>query len=153
MLMVFVAPFAGIVSFIERRIAARMMDRVGPNRVGPQGFFQWIADGIKSLLKEDIVPTDADPILFRLAPYLVFSGMFVAFVAIPFSSKLIIADLNVGIFYILAVTSIVTVGIMMSGWASNNKYSLLGGMRSAAQIVSYEIPSGLAILTIVLLSG
>lgn len=152
-LMLFVAPFAGIVSWVERRIAARMMDRVGPNRVGPQGFFQWIADGIKSLLKEDIVPTAADPILFRLAPYLVFAGMFIAFVSIPFSSRLIVADLNVGIFYILAVTSVVTVGIMMAGWASNNKYSLLGGMRSAAQIVSYEIPSGLAILVVVFLSG
>ena len=153
MLMVFVAPFAGIVSFVERRIAARMMDRVGPNRVGPQGFFQWIADGIKSLLKEDIIPTAADPILFRLAPYVIFSGMFAAFVAIPFSSGLIISDLNVGVFYIIAVTSIVVIGILMSGWASNNKYSLLGGMRSAAQIVSYEIPAGLAILAVVLLSG
>lgn len=153
MLMLFVAPFAGIISWVERRIAARMMDRVGPNRVGPQGFLQWIADGIKSLLKEDIVPTAADPILFRLAPYLVFAGMFAAFVAIPFSSGLIIADLNVGIFYIIAVTSIVVIGILMSGWASNNKFSLLGGMRSAAQIVSYEIPAGLAILTVVFLTG
>ncbi len=153
MLMLFVAPFAGIISFVERRIAARMMDRVGPNRVGPQGFFQWIADGIKSILKEDIVPTDADSLLFRLAPYLIFSGMFMAFVAIPFSSGLIIADLNVGIFYIIAVTSVVAIGILMSGWASNNKYSLLGGMRSAAQIVSYEIPAGLAVLVVVFLTG
>ncbi len=152
-LMVFVAPFAGIVSWVERRVAARMMDRVGPNRVGPQGFFQWIADGIKSLLKEDIIPTVADPVLFRLAPYLVFAGMLIAFVVIPFSSRWVIADLNVGIFYLIAVTSIVTVGIMMSGWASNNKFALLGGMRSAAQIVSYEIPSGLAILVVVLLAG
>ena len=152
-LMLFVAPFAGIVSFIERRIAARMMDRVGPNRVGPQGFFQWIADGIKSLLKEDIIPTAADSILFRLAPYLIFAGMFAAFVSIPFSSGLIISDLNVGIFFILAITSIVVIGILMSGWASNNKYSLLGGMRSAAQIVSYEIPAGLAILAVIFLAG
>jgi NADH-quinone oxidoreductase subunit H len=153
MLMVFVAPFAGIVSWVERRVAARMMDRVGPNRVGPQGFFQWIADGIKSILKEDIIPTAADPILFRIAPYLVFAGMFAAFVTVPFSSGLIIADLNVGIFYLIAVTSIVVVGILMSGWASNNKYSLLGGMRSAAQIVSYEIPAGLAILVVIFLTG
>ncbi|MBI2067537.1 MAG: NADH-quinone oxidoreductase subunit NuoH [Deltaproteobacteria bacterium] len=152
-LMLFVAPFAGIVSWVERRIAARMMDRVGPNRVGPQGFLQWLADGIKSILKEDIVPTAADPILFRLGPYLVFVGMFIAFVVVPFSSKLVIADLNVGIFYLVAVTSLVTVGILMSGWGSNNKYSLLGGMRSAAQIVAYEIPAGLAILVIVFLSG
>lgn len=153
MLMLFVAPFAGIISWVERRIAARMMDRVGPNRVGPQGFLQWLADGIKSLLKEDIIPTAADPVLFRLAPYLVFLGMFAAFVTIPFSSGLIIANLNVGIFYLLAVTSIVAVGILMSGWGSNNKFALLGGMRSAAQIVSYEIPSGLGILVVTLLSG
>lgn len=152
-LMLFVAPFAGIISWVERRIAARMMDRVGPNRVGPQGFLQWLADGIKSILKEDIIPTAADPILFRLAPYLVFAGMFAAFVTIPFSSGLIVSDLNVGVFYLMAVTSLVTVGILMSGWASNNKFSLLGGMRSAAQIVSYEIPSGLAIISIVMLAG
>ncbi len=153
MLMLFVAPFAGIISWVERRIAARMMDRVGPNRVGPQGFLQWLADGIKSLLKEDIIPTAADSVLFRLAPYIVFAGMFAAFVVIPFSSSLVIADLNVGVFYLLAITSIVVVGILMSGWASNNKFSLLGGMRSAAQIVSYEIPAGLAILLVVMLSG
>ena len=152
-LFLFVAPFAGIISWVERRIAARMMDRVGPNRVGPQGFLQWLADGIKSLLKEDIIPTAADPILFRLAPYFVFTGMFAAFVTVPFSSGLIVSDLNVGIFYLIAVTSIVVIGILMSGWASNNKYSLLGGMRSAAQMVSYEIPTGLAILAVVFLAG
>ncbi len=152
-LMLFVAPFAGIISFVERRIAARIMDRIGPNRVGPQGILQWLADGVKSLLKEDIVPAQADSVLFRLAPYLVFVGMFAAFVVVPFSSGLIAADLNIGIFYLIAVTSIVVVGIMMSGWASNNKYSLLGGMRSAAQIVSYEIPAGLSILAVVILSG
>ncbi len=152
-LFLFVAPFAGIISWVERRIAARMMDRVGPTRVGPQGFLQWLADGIKSLLKEDIIPTAADPILFRLAPYFVFTGMFAAFVTVPFSSGLIVSDLNVGIFYLIAVTSIVVIGILMSGWASNNKYSLLGGMRSAAQMVSYEIPTGLAILAVVFLAG
>ncbi|MBI1909911.1 MAG: NADH-quinone oxidoreductase subunit NuoH [Deltaproteobacteria bacterium] len=153
LLLLFVAPFAGITSWVERRIAARMMDRIGPNRVGPVGFLQWLADGLKSILKEDLIPAKADGPLFRMAPYLVFTGMFSAFVSIPFSSALIIADLNVGIFYILAVTSLVVVGILMCGWASNNKYSLLGGMRSAAQIVSYEIPSGLGILTVVLLAG
>lgn len=153
MLMLFVAPFAGILSFIERRVAARMMNRIGPNRVGPQGFFQWIADGVKSLFKEDIIPRAADGPLFRLAPYLVFIGMFAAFVTVPFTSKVIVSNLNVGIFYLLAVTSLVTVGIIMSGWSSNNKWSLLGGMRSAAQIVSYEIPTGVGILVIVLLAG
>lgn len=152
-LLVFVAPFAGITSWVERRVAARMMSRVGPNRVGPNGFLQWLADGIKCILKEDLIPAAADAKLFKFAPYLVFAGMFGAFVVIPFSSGLVIADLNVGIFYLLAVTSLVVVGILIGGWASNNKWSLLGGMRAAAQIVSYEIPSGLGILTIVLLTG
>ncbi len=153
MLLVFVAPFAGITSFVERRVAARMMSRIGPNRVGPQGILQWIADGVKSLLKEDIIPKAADPLLFRLGPYLVLCGMFAAFVTIPFSSILIVADLNVGIFYLIAVTSIVTVGVIMSGWSSNNKWSLLGAMRSAAQVVSYEIPLALGILVIIMLAG
>jgi NADH-quinone oxidoreductase subunit H len=153
MLMVFVAPFAGVTSFVERRIAARMMSRVGPNRVGPQGILQFLADGVKSLFKEDIIPSAADQPLFRFAPYLVFSGMFAAFVTIPFTSKVIVADLNVGIFYVIAVTSIVAVGVIMSGWASNNKWSLLGGMRAAAQIVSYEIPTALSILLIAMLAG
>lgn len=152
-LLIFVAPFAGITSYVERRIAGRMMSRIGPNRVGPQGFFQWIADGIKCFLKEDVIPKAADPSLFRFAPYLVFVGMFAAFVTIPFTSKVIVSNLNIGVFYLLAVTSLVTVGIIMSGWSSNNKWSLLGGMRSAAQIVSYEIPTGVGVLVIVLLTG
>lgn len=152
-LLIFVAPFAGVTSFIERRVAARMMSRVGPNRVGPQGILQWIADGLKALLKEDIIPRAVDQPLFRLAPYLVLVGMFAAFVTIPFSSKLIVANLNVGIFYVIAVTGIATIGIIMSGWASNNKWSLLGAMRSAAQIVSYEIPLALGIMLVVMLAN
>jgi NADH-quinone oxidoreductase subunit H len=152
-LSVFVAPVAGITSWLERRVWARMQSRVGPNRVGPQGILQWLADGIKNLLKEDIIPTAADRKLFALAPYVVFMGFLCTFVVIPFGGRLIIADLNIGILYILAVTSLVVVGILMAGWASNNKWSLLGGMRSAAQIVSYEIPAGLAVLTIIFLAG
>jgi NADH-quinone oxidoreductase subunit H len=152
-LSVFVAPLAGVTSWLERRVWARMQSRVGPNRVGPQGILQWLADGIKNLLKEDLIPSAADAKLFSLAPYVVFMGFLCTFVVIPFGATLIVADLNVGILYILAVTSLVVVGILMAGWASNNKWSLLGGMRSAAQIVSYEIPAGLAILTIVFLAG
>ncbi len=152
-LMGFVAPAAGIISFIERRIAARMQSRVGPNRVGPQGVIQWVADGLKCLLKEDLIPTEADHLLFRIAPYLVFIGMFGAFVVIPFGSSLVIADLDVGLFYLLGITSLVSVGLIMAGWASNNKWSLLGGMRAAAQIVSYEIPAGLSLLTVILFAG
>lgn len=149
----FVAPLAGITSWLERRVWARMQSRVGPNRVGPQGILQWLADGIKNLLKEDIIPTAADKWLFALAPYVVFVGFFATFVVIPFGSQLIVADLNIGILYLLAVTSLVVVGILMAGWSSNNKWSLLGGMRSAAQIVSYEIPAGLALLTIIFVAG
>jgi NADH-quinone oxidoreductase subunit H len=149
----FVAPLAGVTSWLERRVWARMQSRVGPNRVGPQGILQWLADGIKNLLKEDIVPSAADSMLFSLAPYIVFMGFLCAFVVIPFGGTLIVADLNIGILYVLAVTSLVVVGILMAGWASNNKWSLLGGMRSAAQIVSYEIPAGFAVLTIVFLAG
>ncbi|MEK7340868.1 MAG: complex I subunit 1 family protein, partial [Candidatus Binatota bacterium] len=149
----FVAPLAGVTSWLERRVWARIQSRVGPNRVGPQGILQWLADGIKNLLKEDIIPTAADKWLFAFAPYVVFVGFLATFVVIPFGSQLIVADLNIGIFYLLAVTSLVVVGILMAGWASNNKWSLLGGMRSAAQIVSYEIPAGLAVLTVIFVSG
>ena len=152
-LSVFVAPVAGVTSWLERRVWARMQSRVGPNRVGPQGVLQWLADGIKNLLKEDLIPAAADKKLFALAPYVVFMGFLCSFVVIPFGGKLIVADLNIGILYILAVTSLVVVGILMAGWASNNKWSLLGGMRSAAQIVSYEIPAGVSVLNIVFLAG
>jgi NADH-quinone oxidoreductase subunit H len=149
----FVAPLAGITSWLERRVWARMQSRVGPNRVGPQGILQWLADGIKNLLKEDLIPSAADKRLFTLAPYVVFVGFLATFVVIPFGSQLVVADLNIGILYLLAVTSLVVVGILMAGWSSNNKWSLLGGMRSAAQIVSYEIPAGLAVLTAILVAG
>jgi NADH-quinone oxidoreductase subunit H len=150
---VFVLPVAGITSWLERRVWARMQSRIGPNRVGPQGFLQWLADGVKNMLKEDIIPSAADKPLFSLAPYLVVVGFVLTFVAIPFSSALIIADLNIGILYVTAVTGLVVVGVLMAGWASNNKWSLLGGIRSAAQIVSYEIPAGMSVFPIVLLTG
>jgi NADH-quinone oxidoreductase subunit H len=149
----FVLPIAGITTWVERRVMARMQSRIGPNRTGPAGFLQWLADGIKNLLKEDIVPTAADATLFKAAPYVVIVGFVLTFVVVPFSGDLIIADLNVGILYITAVTALVVVGILMAGWASNNKWSLLGGIRSAAQIVSYEIPAGLSIFPIVMLTG
>ncbi len=149
----FVAPLAGVTSWLERRVWARMQSRVGPNRVGPQGVLQWLADGVKNIQKEDIIPAAADRKLFLLAPYVVFAGFIGAFVVIPFGSWLIAADLNIGILYLLAITSLAVVGILMAGWSSNNKWSLLGGMRSAAQIVSYEIPAGLSVLTVIFLAG
>jgi len=150
---VFILPIAGITTWVERRVAGRIQSRIGPNRTGPAGFLQWLADGIKNMLKEDIIPTAADRILFSIAPYLVVIGFIATFAVIPFSSALVIADLNIGILYVTAVTGLVVVGVLMAGWASNNKWSLLGGIRSAAQIVSYEIPAALSIFPIVLLTG
>ncbi len=152
-LVVFAAIYAGVFIFFERRIAGRIMSRVGPNRVGPHGLLQFIADAVKLMIKEDIIPEAADRPLFRLAPYLVFMGVVAGFVVIPVSPHIIAADLNIGLLYVLAITSIAVVGVLMSGWASNSKWALFGGMRSAAQIVSYEIPNGLALLPAVLLSG
>ncbi len=149
----FVLTVAGVTTWLERRVWARMQNRVGPNRVGPQGSLQWLADGIKLIMKEDIVPAAADARLFRLAPYVVVMGFLTTFVVIPFGSQLVVADMNVGIVYLTAVTSLVVVGILMAGWSSNNKWSLIGGIRSAAQIVSYEIPAGLSIMPIVLITG
>src|SRR5256886_4274164 len=110
---VFILPIAGITTWVERRVAGRIQSRIGPNRTGPAGFLQWLADGIKSVLKEDIVPSAADVPLFKLAPYVVITGFVAAFVVVPFGGPLIIADLNVGILYLTAVTSLVVVGILM----------------------------------------
>jgi NADH-quinone oxidoreductase subunit H len=144
---------AGLISWAERRVAGRMQSRVGPNRVGPQGLLQWVADAVKLILKEDLIPKDADPILFRAAPYLVVMGFAGVFVVIPFGPGLIAADMNLGLFYLVAVTAFVVVGILMSGWASNSKWSLFGAMRSAAQIISYEIPAGVALMVPILIAG
>jgi NADH-quinone oxidoreductase subunit H len=149
----FVAVFAGPLSWIERRVAGRIQSRVGPNRVGPQGSLQWLADGIKCFLKEDLIPAEADGILFRLAPYLVFTGMFGAFVVLPFGAHMIAADLNVGVLYILAITSLVVVGLLMAGWGSHSKWALFGGVRSAAQLVSYEVPAAFSLLAVIVQAG
>lgn len=149
----FVLPLVTITIWLERRVWSRIQSRVGPNRVGPQGVLQGLADGVKNLMKEDVVPDAADRPLFLFAPYLLVWGFLATFVVIPFSSALVIADLNVGILYVVAIVALSAVGVLMAGWASNNKWSLLGGIRSAAQVVSYEIPAGLALLPIVLLTG
>jgi NADH-quinone oxidoreductase subunit H len=152
-ILLFMAPTAGVITWVERRVSARMQSRIGPNRAGPQGLLVWVADGIKSIMKEDIVPTDSDQPLFRLAPYLVFMGVSATFVVMPFGQYLIAADLDIGILFVIAVTSLVTIGLMTGGWASNNKWSLLGGIRSAAQIISYEIPGAVAVVCLVMMTG
>jgi NADH-quinone oxidoreductase subunit H len=144
---------AGVLTWFERRISGRVQSRVGPNRVGPFGLLQWLADGLKLLMKEDCIPDTADRPLFRLAPYPVMIGVFAAFASIPFGMFLVGADLNIGVIYLLAITSLSVVGILMAGWSSNNKWSLLGGIRAAAQIVSYEIPAAMSIFVVVLLAG
>ena len=152
-LLTFFSLFAGPVSWLERRIAGRIMSRIGPNRVGPQGIIQWLADGIKNFLKEDLIPTSADKILFRFAPYPVFLGVTLTLVTIPFSSLLIGADINVGLLYIIGCWGLVVIGLLAAGWASNSKWTLLGGIRSAAQMISYEIPMVLSLIAVVLASG
>ena len=137
----------------ERRICAAIQNRVGPNRVGPMGLLQPLADVIKLLFKEEIIPDRADRTLFSLAPLLAFAPAAISFVAIPVGRDLQVADLNVGVLYVLAITSLGVYGISFGGWASNSKYSLLGGIRSSAQIISYEIAMGLAIVSVLMISG
>jgi len=151
-LFLFILPYALLAVLAERKVSAHMQDRLGPMRIGWHGWNQTIADIIKLIQKEDIVASDTDKPLFNFAPVLVFAGSYAAFAAIPFSSYYIGSEVDLGIFYIIAVTGLVVAGILMAGWASNNKYSLLGSMRSVAQIVSYEIPTMLVVLSLVMVS-
>jgi NADH-quinone oxidoreductase subunit H len=152
-LLTFGAVISGMTVWWEMRVSSRMQSRIGYNRVGAAGFLQWIADAVKLLLKEDLIPAEADAVLFRAAPYFVLVGFALTFVALPFGESLIAADLDVGIFYVLSVTALVVVGILLAGWSSNSKWALFGGIRSAAQVVSYEIPAGLAAMVPVLMAG
>lgn len=146
----FIGGFVIVAVWLERKVAAHMQDRLGPMRVGFHGILQTIADTVKLIIKEDIIPSAADKVLFITAPFLVFMGAFLSFLAIPVSEEFTPSDLNGGLFYILAVSSIVIPGLVMAGWGSNNKWSLFGAMRSAAQMVSYEIPIVLSLLVVVM---
>jgi len=146
-------PFGGLATYVERKIAADIQDRIGPNRVGPLGILQFLADAVKMISKEDFIPLGADKFLFNLAPVLVVAGTCAAFAVLPLGKDIMGADLNIGVFYVLAVTTIIVPGILLGSWGSQNKWSLLGGLRAAAQIVSYEIPVSLSILPIILISG
>jgi NADH-quinone oxidoreductase subunit H len=139
--------------YIERRAAGRIQSRLGPNRTGPFGLLQPIADAIKVLIKENIVPSVADKIIHLLAPIVAFAPVLIMFTVLPFQNGAMLADLNIGILFIVAVSSIATVGVFMAGWGSGNKYSLLGAMRNVAAVVSYEIPMVLSILGVVLIAG
>ena len=139
--------------WFERRFMGRFQVRLGPNRAGPFGLLQPVADVIKVLTKEDIVPAKGDKIVFWLAPIVAFAPVLMMFAVIPFQDGALLADLNIGILYIIAVGSVASIGIFMAGWSSNNKYSLIGAMRDVAQLVSYEIPMALSILGVVLIAG
>lgn len=134
----------------ERKVSARIQMRVGPMRVGWHGLLQTIADALKLLQKEDITPAKVDRGIYYWAPVVTFVAALAVYVTIPFGKGLVVSDLNIGILYILSVTTFTVIGLLMAGWSSNNKYSLLGGFRSAAQVVSYEVPMALAILGVIL---
>lgn len=151
--LVIILLYALLAILAEMKISAWVQDRLGPMRTGPYGVLQPLADILKLLQKEDLTPSTADKKLYNLAPFVVFLGSYAAFAALPFSAMYIGARINTGIFFIVAVSSLVVVGILMAGWGSNNKYSLMGSMRSVAQIVSYEIPAGLAILAVIMIAG
>lgn len=139
--------------YAERKVCALMQNRLGPNRVGPGGVFQTVADLIKLLFVELVPIKNADGVLFNLAPFIVIIASFMAIGALPFANGLHAIDLNIGVFYLMAVSSMGVIGVLLAGWASNNKYSLIGAMRSGAQIVSYELSVGLALVTMVVLAG
>jgi len=149
----FISASAMFLIWFERKVSAHIQSRLGPMRVGWHGCLQSIADAVKLLLKEDIMPSGADKVVWWLAPFMATVPAVMAFAVVPFGRNLIVKDLNVGILYIIAVSSISTLGIMMAGWGSNNKYSLLGGMRSVAQIISYEVPLLLSIITVIMHTG
>jgi NADH-quinone oxidoreductase subunit H len=151
--LVFVLVFALVAIYVEMKMAAHMQDRLAYMRTGWHGTLQPFADIFKLLQKEDIIPAAADKLLFMLAPYIVFIGTYAAFAVLPFSSSYIGSGVDLGLFYIIAVSALVVIGILMAGWASNNKWSLFGAIRSASQIISYEIPAALAVLAVVMITG
>ena len=163
-LVVFTVIMVGValLTLAERRICAFMQDRLGPNRVGPQGLLQPAADGLKNLVKEETLPAEADKVLFMLAPAISFVPALLTFAVIPFAAPLptpwgdvdmVVANLPVGFLYILAFGSLGVYGIVLAGWSSNNKYSLLGGLRASAQMISYEIALGMSTVAVLLVAG
>ncbi len=141
------------INWLERKVIGRFQDRYGPNRVGPLGILQFVADAIKILTKEDITPANADRVIFNLAPTMVVVPTFMVLAVIPFGRGMIAADLNIGFLYIMAVSSLTTIAILLAGWGSRNKYSLLGGMRVVAQMMSYEVPMVLSAIGVIMLTG
>jgi NADH-quinone oxidoreductase subunit H len=151
-LFAFTALFTLFAVYSERKISAFIQDRLGPMEVGKYGMLQAFADILKMLQKEFIIPKASDKILFILAPIVIFVSVYLGFAALPWAPGIIPSSLNLGLFYIFAILSIETLGILIAGWGSNNKYALLGSMRSVAQMISYEIPAGVALISAVMIS-
>ena len=149
----FVALYALGAVYAERKVSAYIQDRLGPMEVGPRGLFQTIADILKLLLKENITPSAADKWLFALAPVVIFVSVFAGFAVIPFGPSAIGASLNVGLLYVMAIVSIDVIGLIMASWDSNNKYAFLGALRGVSQIISYEVPAAIALLSAVMMYG
>ena len=149
----FLAVYAGLNTLIERKVAAWMQVRVGPWQVGPHGLLQWAADALKLMFKEDIIPAHADRVIFLLAPALTLVPALIIFAVIPFGPSFVITDVNIGLLYVFAVASLGVYGIVLAGWASNSKYALLGGLRSSAQMVSYELSLALSVIGVVMWTG
>lgn len=152
-ILAYVSVFALYAVLAERKISAWMQNRIGPNRTDKFGLLQTILDAVKLLQKEIVNPSRSDKLFFRMAPFIVFTAAFMGYAVLPFSSVFMGVNLNIGLFYFFSITSIGVVGVLMAGWASNNKYSLFGAMRTVAQIVSYEIPTALSAIVIVMLAG
>ncbi|MCM8593892.1 NADH-quinone oxidoreductase subunit NuoH [Accumulibacter sp.] len=151
-----IAPLLLVVAYLtfwERKVIGWMQVRIGPNRVGPWGLIQPIADGLKLLFKEVVIPTGCDRAVFLLAPVFAFAPALAAWAVIPFNDTLVLANINASLLYIMSITSVGVYGIILSGWASNSKYAFLGGMRSAAQMISYEIAMGLALVVVLMVSN
>jgi NADH-quinone oxidoreductase subunit H len=154
LLVTFVAGSAIFFIWLERKVAGRIQDRLGPTRVGGKfGWLQTIADGVKLLVKEDLIPGEADQMLFRLGPYIAFCGAFTAYLAMPFANGWVAKPLSIGVFFMLAVMSTEVFGIILAGYGSGSKWALFGGMREAAQMVSYEVPMALCVLVPVIVAG
>ncbi len=158
-LIVIVAVLGGLMSlaggliWVERRLLGLIQERYGPNRVGPFGLLQPLADMIKILTKEDWVPPAADPFVFVIAPCVVVTATLASFAVVPFAPGIVVSDLNIGVLFFLAMSSLAVYGVALAGWSSNNKYSLLGSMRAAGQMLSYEVFMGLSLMGVVVLAG
>jgi NADH-quinone oxidoreductase subunit H len=152
-ILIFVIIMVMVFIYLERRILGRMQARLGPNRTGPFGILQPVADAVKVLLKEDIIPDKADKLVYWLAPVVAFFPVLLVFAVIPFQNGALLTDLNIGFLFVMAVTSISTIGVFMAGWSSSNKYSLLGAMRNVASLVSYEIPLLLSAVGVIIVTG